>query len=64
MEMDDYADQGSVSRIVSFRVNNDEYRKLKKISRESGTTLSSLLRKMFTQMDPHCIDRGTDKYRA
>lgn len=49
--MDEYAVDDNVSRIVSFRLKHDEYRKLTRWSRESGMTMSSMLRQLFTQLE-------------
>lgn len=62
--MDQYAEQNSASRIVSFRVNPDEYRKLKKISLDSGMTLSSMLRQLFTNMENSSGRHIADRHRA
>lgn len=49
--MDEYAIDDNVSCIVSFRVKNDEYRKLMRWRKESGMSMSSMLRQLFIQMD-------------
>lgn len=50
--------QKSFTRIVSFRVNNEEFQELERWSSISGLSLSTMLRRLFTQMkNPFSGDR-------
>lgn len=42
--------QKSFTRIVSFRVNDEEFQELERWSSTSGLSLSPMLRRLFTQM--------------
>lgn len=57
--MDDYADSISSSRIVSFRLAHDEYRKLSRWKRETGMTMSSMLRELVIQIDENPLPAGS-----
>lgn len=43
--------ENPVRRIVSFRVSDEEYRKLSRMRRASGMSFSAMLRDLFTQME-------------
>lgn len=55
--MDEYATDDSVSRIVSFRLKHDEYRKLARWRMNTGMTMSSMLRQLFIQIDENPFEQ-------